>query len=108
MSGPERKRRLDLDAEPVPRNAYPVVRAVHGEAAGRYRLEIRQACRHPVPGLDGFEGDAGSSFRTGRLGYHPPYHGLVRRVLEMELNAPVPVGAFEGRGRSRVEALRDR
>ena len=49
MAGAEGERRLDLDADPVRRNARAVMRAVHREAAGRRPASGRPGSPRPSP-----------------------------------------------------------
>ena len=55
MAGAEGERRLDLDADPVDRDAGAVVRAVDDETAGRDRLEPGEALAHPILRRDALE-----------------------------------------------------
>ena len=48
MAGAERERRLDLDPDPVDRNAHAVVRAVNDKAPGRDRREAGETGADPV------------------------------------------------------------
>ena len=106
MAGAEGERRLDLDADPVRRERRAVVRAVHREAAGRDRLQIGEARGDPVL-------RARPSRTSRRSARHLPRRSgdarrLVGRRLEMDLDIPASVGAFERRdgGFGRVQPLR--
>ena len=66
MAGAEGERRLDLDADPAWRDAGAIVRAVHDEAAGRDRLQAREALAHPILGGDALEAQRLAGLCAGR------------------------------------------
>jgi hypothetical protein len=88
MAGAERERRLDLDADAVVGNARAVVGAVHGEAAGRDRLQSAQAFAHPILCGDPLEDQRLGRLCTGGRGDKRPHRVLVGRGAEMNRYLP--------------------
>ena len=96
MAGPERQRRLDLDADAVGRHAGAVMGAMHQEAPGRDRGQPGQARLDPIGGRNALEHQRIGDLRTGRQGDEGAHRRLVGRLEKVQRNAPQAVPRFGG------------
>jgi hypothetical protein len=101
MAGAEGERGLDLDADPMRRNAVPIMRAMDDEAAGLDGFEALEALRHPVGCGNAGEGDGLRRLRACYPADQIADRGLVRRIAEMHLHQPA-VGRLGGRNRGGI------
>ncbi len=94
VAGAEGERCLDLDADPVDRNAGAVVGAVNDKPSGPNRLQAGEALAHPVFRRDAFEGKRlrglGSCGRRGQRAHRL----FVRRCRKMDCDGPASVAAI--------------
>ena len=96
MPGPERQRRLDLDAELVRRHPGAIMPAMHDEAAGGDGDEIFEAGLDPVLGFDGVECDGICGGIVGGELYQLADRGFIGLLGEVHTDIPAAVSAFEG------------
>ena len=95
VSGAERQRRLDFDAELVGRDPLAVMLAVDNEAPGRYGDEVFEAGLDLIPGLDCIEHDALGEVRSCRIGHEFADQWQIRRLGKMRRDVPLAVRPFE-------------
>src|SRR5262249_61078294 len=99
MTGAERQRSFNLEAEAMRWNSRAIVRAMDHEPAGTNRLQPGEARRHPVARRDGFE----AQFRGGGVagnGLHQIANlDFIRRTIEMDFDRPPAPLLLEGRDR---------
>ncbi len=107
MAGAEGERGFDLDADTVRRDAGAVVRAVHGKAAGRDRLEPGKAFRDPIRRGDGLK--AQRACRRGAAGHcrQCAHACLVGRATKIQRHAPVARPGIQADGDTIAKTLGD-
>ena len=95
MAGAEGERRLDLDADPVDRNAGAVVGAVHDKTAGRDRRQAGEAFAHPVLRRDAREGQRPGRRGPGGARDQRAHRLAVGRRAKIDRDLPAPAAGVE-------------
>jgi hypothetical protein len=98
VPGAEGERGLDLDADPIRRNAVAVVRAVDHKPPNCDRRQPCEALGYPIARRDGRERQALARRITSEIANEGAHRILVRQALEVNLNRP-SARLLEGRNR---------
>jgi len=86
VPGAEGEGRLDLDADPIWRNAVAVVRAVDHKPPGRNRCQPFEALGHPIALRDGGKHHAVARRTAGEIANERPHRILVGRPVREEIS----------------------
>jgi len=103
VAGAKRKRRLDLDADGVGRDAGAVMGAMHDEASGAHRLEAGEALRHPIDLRHLLECERLCRGLVGSARDQCAHRGLIDICVKMDRDLPLPAIGLEGRAGGVVE-----